>query len=495
MNDNRYRWILYAIIIVIIATISIQMYWNYKNYLNSKQQLINEVQISLDRAVDDYYTTLAKNTTVGFAFQGKLNDSINTNTFETVFKSRIDDANKVFRNLDSIENNSSIKIFRGKAVDSLLQNQLQSDLAQADSLRLNHINDLTTKVVVSISNDTLDIFDISKRIGEEFKRKKLNIDPQLFYFKDSVSLNIFENSKTDSKHPNKKVHNPNVLSTLSKSSFLPKGSILKLYFSNEKMVILNRIFGSILLSTLLILAVILCLFYLLNIIKHQKQLAEVKNDLISNITHEFKTPIATIGVALESINSFDVINDKAKTKEYITMSSNQLEKLNVMVEKLLETATLDSDNLILQKEIINLFELLTVLTNRYQTQYPNKAINSMLVKEDIIVKADPFHFENALNNLLDNAIKYGGDKITVSTKTENQYCIITISDNGNTISKEDKTRVFEKFYRIPKGNTHNVKGFGIGLYYTKTIIDKHNGTIQLNLSNDLTTFKIKFPNV
>ena len=109
------------------------------------------------------------------------------------------------------------------------------------------------------------------------------------------------------------------------------------------------------------------------------------------------------------------------------------------------------------------------------------------------ISADKFHFENALNNILDNAIKYGGDEISIALNNNSKYIEISISDNGNTLRAENKQRIFEKFYRIPKGNTHDVKGYGIGLYYTKTIIDKHGGNIHLDLKNKLTTFKISIP--
>ena len=247
-------------------------------------------------------------------------------------------------------------------------------------------------------------------------------------------------------------------------------------------------------SSILVLAVISCLFYLLKIIRNQKQLAEVKNDLISNITHEFKTPIATIGVALESISNFNGIDDKEKTKKYINMSSDQLNKLNLMVEKLLETATLDSDNLSLNKELININDLLNSLLNRYSIQFPNKTFNLNLMVENLMAKVDAFHFENAVNNILDNAVKYGGDIISITLLSKGENFDITIADNGNSIDKTNKSRIFEKFYRIPKGNTHDVKGFGIGLYYTKTIVEKHNGSINLDLSNNLTSFKITLPN-
>jgi len=284
------------------------------------------------------------------------------------------------------------------------------------------------------------------------------------------------------------------LQTDTKSRFLPKGTFLTILFTNTTKAILYRILGGILISTLLVLTVISCLFYLLKIIKHQKQLAEVKNDLISNITHEFKTPIATIGVALESINSFNVIDDKEKTKAYINMSSKQLDKLNIMVEKLLETATLDSDNLELNKESIDIVELLNTLVNRYKIQFPEKEFNTSLKVENLCISVDIFHFENALNNILDNATKYGGAIIFIDLVPKETSIKLLISDNGNTLSKANKDRIFEKFYRVPKGNTHDVKGFGIGLYYTKTIIDKHNGSISLELNKNLTTFKITLPN-
>ncbi|MCK5401727.1 MAG: HAMP domain-containing histidine kinase, partial [Flavobacteriaceae bacterium] len=237
-----------------------------------------------------------------------------------------------------------------------------------------------------------------------------------------------------------------------------------------------------------------CLFYLLKIIKHQKQLAEVKNDLISNITHEFKTPISTISVALESIKNFNVIDDKEKTKSYLDMSSSQLSKLNVMVEKLLETATLDSDSLDLNKEPVNITDLLQTIIDKHQIQTETKKINFRSSSENIIANVDVFHFENAINNIIDNAIKYGGNEISVYLKQHENTFEISISDNGKSLTKKNKDKIFEKFYRVSKGNTHDVKGFGIGLYYAKKIIEKHNGNIHLDLNNILTTFKISLPN-
>ena len=267
-----------------------------------------------------------------------------------------------------------------------------------------------------------------------------------------------------------------------------------MYFDNINLAVFKRILSGVFISIILVLAVISCLFYLLRIINNQKQLAEIKNDLISNITHEFKTPIATIGVALESIKNFHAIEDKTKTEHYLDMSEAQLGKLNLMVEKILETATLDSNNLELNPEPTDINKFLEQLIDKHSIQ-THKKITLSLPNATVIAKVDPFHFENAINNMLDNAIKYGGDTINVAlTQNQNQFSL-SISDSGNSLKKQNKDKIFEKFYRAPKGNTHDVKGFGIGLYYTKKIIEKHHGNIRVNLEKKLTTFKITLPNV
>ncbi|TYA74736.1 sensor histidine kinase [Seonamhaeicola marinus] len=501
MNEQKYRWLLYTIITVIVATISIQIYWNYKNYLSNKQQLINDVQGSLDKAVDDYYALLAERTTVGFAFEGDNPEELlkNGGSIDELLSEIRNNTNK-FPHLDSIKTKDlkGVTILRNKGVDSLFarinrdaqKHHHDSVIKQFHfSSKLNDIKTLTSKVVISIKNDTIRLQQIDSLLNNELQRKHIDV---------AYSLS-FKNAKDSIRHFNRlKVFNSKdgkqTLKTFSKSTFLPKNSELKVHFTNETAIILKRIIGGILVSLVLILAVIASLFYLLKIIKDQKQLAEVKNDLISNITHEFKTPIATIGVAIESIKDFNAIEDKEKTKTYLDMSNQQLSKLNVMVEKLLETATLDSDSLELNREPYNLSTLIKQLVDRHKLQLKDKTIRFNSGLEDLTVPIDVFHFENALNNVIDNAIKYGGNSISLDLMKSGSDIIITISDNGNTLTKANKDQIFEKFYRVSTGNTHDVKGFGIGLYYTKKIIEKHNGTIILDLNTNLTTFKISIPN-
>ncbi|WP_299117666.1 sensor histidine kinase KdpD [uncultured Winogradskyella sp.] len=507
MNDKRYKYILYTITLVIVATIGIQIYWNYKNYLTNKQQLINDVQVSLDKAVDDYYANLAKETRVGFSFEETSTDKLfeDDSPFTKILEN-IDEKNGTIKSIDSIDTSEikSLAVFTGFSADSMMAAQKKHNIddfglkvkelkQKYPDATFSNFKMLTSKVMVSITNDTLNLKVVDTLLKKELQRKNINVDYKLKYeapekkgaFPDDIII-----VETDSTHFKDDFR----LSVFSESTFLPEEADLKVDFTNETKVILGRMLGGISISILLVLSVIACLFYLLKIINQQKQLAEVKNDLISNITHEFKTPIATIGVALEGINSFNVIDDKEKTKKYIDMSSGQLSKLNLMVEKLLETATLDSESLDLNKEDIDIVTLLTSLSSRYQSHNTTKTIQTSFKVKNLNAKVDIFHFENALNNILDNAIKYGGDMITVDLIPNKNSFNINISDNGTSLTKASKERIFEKFYRVPKGNKHDIKGFGIGLYYTKSIIEKHNGSISLDLNNKLTTFKIELPN-
>ncbi len=497
MNDKSYRWILYVIVFVILGTISIQVYWNYKNYLVNKQQLVNDVQQSLDNSVETYFAHLAENNTIAFAF-----DTINSNFIEhgklDSIMHKIEVSSRNYNASDSIDVEifDGVKVYKGVKPDSFLLSMPESlkqfprtkfksifkDL-HMDSTSQGHFRTLTSKVILSLTNDTLRLKNIDSLLKTELSRKKLDINYGLSY----------QNFEEETIYYNEDIVKLATLKTSTSSPFLGNKGVLTVHFSNETKIILKRILTGILISTLLVLIVISCLFYLLKIIKHQKQLAEVKNDLISNITHEFKTPIATISVALESIKNFNVIDDKEKTKTYLDMSNDQLSKLNIMVEKLLETATLDSDSLKLIKDKCNITELLVTIIEKHQMQTEAKTI-CLNSSEEVIANVDVFHFENAINNIVDNAIKYGGNEINIDIVQNTFAFTISITDNGTSLTKANKDKIFEKFYRISKGNTHDVKGFGIGLYYAKKIIEKHGGAIHLNLDNNLTTFKLSLPN-
>jgi signal transduction histidine kinase len=493
MLEKKYKNIVYLIAFTILATIVAQVYWNKKVYDINKQQVINQIQSSFDDSVEKYFSEIAKNDVVTIVksdtiLNREIELNVNSENFTSdVWLQGIGDSVAVRskeRLLHPTFNNQGSIILRD--IDTSDHLQFAFLKRKIDSL---DIKQFTSKILFSFIMDDLELEKIDSLLSIELERKNINIQ----YGFQFIDKNTLDNKLEIEDYQLEGVPT-NYLSAIANSPFIMAHSTLELRYTNATISILRKMMGSILLSLLLSGIIIGCLLFLLKIISKQKQLAEVKNDIISNITHEFKTPISTIGVAIESIKNFNVIDDKEKTKKYLDISNDQLSKLNMMVEKLLETATLDSENLELSKDEIDVSDLVQNLVDKLQLQTNEKVITYKKSEVPILANVDVFHFENAINNIIDNAIKYGGNEIFVDLKQQESNFTIDISDSGNSIPKEHSKQIFEKFYRISKGNTHDVKGFGIGLYYCKKIIEKHRGTIQLVLENKLTSFKISLPN-
>ncbi|MEP3792889.1 MAG: ATP-binding protein, partial [Gilvibacter sp.] len=343
---------------------------------------------------------------------------------------------------------------------------------------------LTSKIFVSIRQDELSLERLDSIFYKELDRRQLWITYGL----------EFSSPMAENEQLGEVTSDMNTQYVTAASSLLMHDSKIKVYFKNTTPLILHRNAVSLLLTFILIASIIGILFYMLRIIKQQKQLAEIKNDLISNITHEFKTPLATISVALEGIEQFNKTNDQEKTQKYAAMSSEQVKKLTHMVDKLLETASLDSQNLDLNTQDVDLVAVLTKLAVVPETFiHTQKQITFDSSLDQCVIRADKFHLENVLNTIVDNAFKYGGNKIKIGLHKDQNNTVVKIHDNGTSLTKSQTTKIFDKFYRVPKGNHHDTKGFGIGLYYAKNIIEKHNGTLMATI-NGGTTFTITLPN-
>ena len=489
MKSNNFKKLAYLISITIVITIAIQGYWNIQNYHSNKQQLINEVQISLDNSIEAYFAELAKT---------------DTNSFTSIPESEIEFPQSVGNFISSIKSNNIDSILLRRPSDSLTQIRKSGELTQrldappnmtinslgnisgmsvfrgpADA-SIRNIQFLTNKIIISISRDTLNFPKLKHYFQNELNRK--NIDIQ-YAFTHTTGDTVY---KWKFPEANKKL----ALSTLSKSTYLRRNETLQLQFSNPTLAVLKRSLTGILLSILLSALIIGCLFFLLHVIQKQKELAEIKNDLISNITHEFKTPIATVSTAIEGIKNFNKANDPLKTEKYLDISNQQLQKLHQMVEKLLETATLDNDKLLMNKKPTDIVPLIIQLVEKYRMIAPEKELLFSTNLSELQHNIDIFHFENAIANLIENAIKYGGDKIEVHLNYILNRIKISVADNGMPIDSAQRDKIFEKFYRIPTGNRHDTKGFGIGLFYSKKIINKHDGELELVPNRDHTIFKV-----
>ena len=502
MNTQKYRWILYAITFTIVATIVVQVFWNYKNYQLNKQRVVNEIQLSLDNALEEYFAIKIKSDFP--KINGRiltLNDSTFLNSNGTLKRKVVSISGT--QKLDTVITHGDGVSKKGKIINipsRLKDVQIIESIVPNDSSLL--VKNLKS-IFISVSNTPIQYEQLDSLLHNQLKNKNIEIEYHLTHSKGD---SLFFNSNHNKVLFNWSNHNKDSIlinsknkfaikwnNVNSKSTFLKNNEQFNLLFKDSSYEALKRSSTGILLSFLLSIAIISCLFYLLKIINKQKQLAEMKNDLISNITHEFKTPIATVSTAIEALNSFNAMDDIEKRKNYLSISSVQLKKLHQMVEKLLETATLDSDSLLLQKESTDLIQLIKNCSQKNELLTTDKTIQFNSSMEELYINIDPFHFENAISNLLDNAIKYGGDLIEIHINSILNNVEISVADNGNQIEKQQRDKIFEKFYRIPKGNTHDVKGFGIGLYYTKKIIEKHNGKIHLEPNSSNTVFKIVLP--
>jgi two-component system phosphate regulon sensor histidine kinase PhoR len=500
MNDRKYHFILVLISVVIAATLAIQLYWNYNNFQESKRELVSDLQMNLDQSVDIYFDLLVKDNNVGIIIKKTTNRA---QEFDKIFRttdSMRRAAGQRGFNLDNIvpSEMSEILIAQGATMETLnalepmknlwsfpnyeIQkpdgNFIEVESFFADQMNLQRtLLTLTAKVVRSIREKKMDLNRMDSLVSANLKKQGLDLKYEL----DIVAADR-NNILVDEV-------NNNVLR--ANSELIQKGDALLLTYSNLSPTIYRINLTGIILSALLIATVILSLFYLLEIIRKQKALGEMKNDLISNITHEFKTPIATASAALEGVQNFTASGDLDKTDRYLSMGRDQLVKLNGMVERILEAATLDSDELMLQKSGVEINELIEIIIQKHQNQ-TSKKISFTEESKGVLINADAFHLENAINNLIDNAIKYGGDQIEVKLHDQSGSLSITVTDDGGSLSSKDVRLIFDKFYRVGKGNRHDVKGFGIGLFYTKSIIEKHKGTVTATVQPQ-TSFKITLP--
>ena len=230
----------------------------------------------------------------------------------------------------------------------------------------------------------------------------------------------------------------------------------------------------------------------------QKKLSEIKSDFINNMTHEFKTPLATISLAVDALKNEKVINDRSKTEYFTGIIKEENKRMNKQVEAILQAALLDNESIKLDLKKVHVNDLITNAINNIELQIQEKQGKLQLklgaTKDAILI--DEVHFTNLVSNLLDNAVKYSKDNLFIKFTTQNvgEQFRIRIEDNGIGMNKETLSRIFEKFYRAHTGNIHNVKGFGLGLSYVKTMVDAHRGTIKAESTlGKGTTFILTFP--
>lgn len=355
----------------------------------------------------------------------------------------------------------------------------------------NPVKQLSTNYFVVMVNSQINASLLEFMLRTEFDKRKIQADFEYGIYDCANEKMVYGNYV--------QVNDGKSKTEISKN--LPKWNTQGYYFGvqfpNREAQIINQM-GIWSFSSVVLLVVIVFFAYTLFVILKQKRLSEIQKDFINNMTHEFKTPIATIALSTEVLKSPDIIRQPERLLSYATIIENENKRLKQHVERVLQMAKLDKESIELKKEPVNLHDVVQEVTRGMSNAIAEKKIELDLDLQaaEPVIEADKLHTTNVVYNLLDNAIKYSGEnpKIWISVKQADKHIVLEVKDNGIGVKEDDQKKIFDKFFRVPTGNVHNVKGFGLGLNYVRQIVDAHRGRITLKSHlGEGCTFRIYFP--
>ena len=366
--------------------------------------------------------------------------------------------------------NQSVNIALRKVAENL------SELNESVLPHKNLVTRLSSNYYIVNMEDVIDAGQLEFFLQKEFEALAMNIDFEYAIFDCSSDEMVYGNYCTYSVEPKDNVE-------LGK---LPKYDQFTYYFGVKFPTRSSYLIGKMQLSiifTIMLFITILFFAYAIFMILRQRRLSQMQKDFINNMTHEFKTPISTIKISADVFLNNKSIQSDQRLMRYANIIKDQNQRLNNQVEKVLQLAKIERDSFKLNVEKVDLHELINSTLRSVELKVSEKGglLKSDLQAEDPIISADKLHLSNIIYNLLDNAVKYCKEspEIHVETIDLDDKIVLNVIDKGIGIEKENQSKVFDKFYRIPTGNVHNVKGFGLGLFYVKKICDAHDWKINL----------------
>ncbi len=521
MNKKRIAILIGLISLAVFGLIAVQGFWIYNAY-KLKEQQFKQIVISSITAIsnrlqeketiDDIIKEVAvyKSDTIhyqpekGIVLNPQADDNKRLRNSITIKNNNGNGSTLIFNSQFTINSESEIyedSVLVGQGYYSEFQGEYRNVPNNIQS-RLN--NELTNrqafvdKIIQKLSKpgkkleDRVSKKDLQSIIRAELFNNGINIPYEYMVF-DGDRNPIIKSENFD-RQTKVKIYG----GRLNPGDFVSKPNILMVYFPTEKNYLLKSLGYMGTTATLLTLIILLTFGYTIFVIFRQKKLSEIRTDFMNNMTHELKTPISTISLATQMLND-DSIPTSMKNIEHLSkVIYDESKRLSFQVEKVLQAAIFEKGNLSLKIRRLDVNELINNVVKNFIIQVKNRdgQIIKNLDAQYPVVNVDEVHFANVLLNLLDNALKYCEKKpfITVSTYNKKSNIVIKVEDNGIGISKDNQKLIFKKFYRIPTGNVHNVKGFGLGLSYVKKVVEEHNGKILLESElNKGTTFEIIIP--
>lgn len=525
MNKLLFRLLVFLMSLSLIGIILVQLYLINTSFKNNEEQFKFHVKQVIGSVADDFkeievynflnqynslketkgkkptktelldFYVVQKNRTTNKTIiysNSILSEDYNINM--SFFDKRMDSINKV-RNFVS---NSRTEIYSGDGMDKAnLQLNPTPEMTLKKSGRMELLDKVQWQIFSEEINETK---SLKERVSLDVLQKALKKELKLYDVDTPFEFGIYENGlATKVKSPDFKFDKnstfaiPFLTNAEGKSDYQ-----LLVSFPEKKKFLFSELIGITTLSIIFTLIIIIAYSSALNQLIKQRQISEIKTDFINNMTHEFKTPIATINLALDAIKSPKVIDDREKTTRYLQMIRDENKRMHAQVENVLRISKLEKRELEINKESTDINEIVEDAIEHVNLiiEDRNGVINTHFNATRTTVLLNDVHFTNVIVNVLDNAIKYSPETPIIDVYTENvkDFVIIKIKDHGAGMSKVAQKRIFEKFYREHTGDIHNVKGHGLGLSYVKRIIEDHNGHITVESEKGKgSTFTIKLP--
>ncbi|WP_431135476.1 sensor histidine kinase [Psychroserpens mesophilus] len=398
-------------------------------------------------------------------------------------------------NLSRVRNTRTTEIYDNSTIDGNRSISLQKSIKNFSNLTL-----LEKAQFESITRDQFKNIPIYKRVSADEVQSLLQKQLDNNGINTSFEFAIYDRDLSTKVQSENFDLNPD--STIGVPVFLDnnKESDYMLYvdFPERNKFLLSSILGMIALSILFTSIIVIAYTSAIYQLIKQRQISQIKTDFINNMTHEFKTPIATINLALDSIRNPKIIADQEKVMRYLKMIKDENKRMNAQVENVLRISKLEKNELNISKERVKLHDIVEDAVSHIELIVEDRKgyVKTHLDAEKSSVLANDTHFTNVIVNILDNAVKYSDEapKIDVYTENVGNNILLKIADQGNGMSKQVQKKVFEKFYREHTGNVHNVKGHGLGLAYVKRIVDDHQGHISVESEKGKgSIFTIKLP--
>ncbi len=319
------------------------------------------------------------------------------------------------------------------------------------------------RFVIQLTDDTLRLTDIKKNYAQALLEAGLAVTPLVF------RLTREERFQT----------NDSVISTFPVRVHPGQGYIAR--FPSIAILVWSKLTPQMLFSIFLTLLTIGSFVVMYSSLKNQQRLMTIKNDFISNVTHELKTPVSTVSVALEALKNFHGLDNPERTKEYLEIAQNELSRLTLITDKILKAAVFENNGVAIRKESVDLKKIMQQVLDSMKLllDKSNARVSLQAEGNNFMIAGEATHLTNVIYNLLDNALKYspGQPQINIQLNETPNQLILSIQDNGLGISTEYKKKIFEKFFRVPTGDIHNIKGYGLGLSYVASVMKAHGGTV------------------